>query len=404
MEKKQTIWTVLLSLLALMVLLASLWWRFYYAAQENVVHIPPANLDGISADQELREAVAAYNQRQLDKAIAHASEAIRLQPGNAKAYLYRGLLYAKKQEFDKAVADCNQVIRLNPGGAAGYYHRGLVQMEAKEHDKALADLNEALKLMAGKTESIEGPMISVERLDIHATRAKLYQLRQQYDLAIADTKEEIRLRLAKRDEELREHAPAAKAANSGAVLEAIRARYNPEFAKAGIRLGDLHLLAKSPDLAVTNFEAALKLEPKGQGKEKDTFASIRPAAHLGLAKARIAKKEYQAAIDHYTTVIRLDAKNQEGYNGLAWLLATCPEEKARDGPKAIEHATKVCEWTEWKNPGYLDTLAAALAEAGRFDEAVKQQQKAVELATQEQTASFKNRLNLYSGKTPFRDQ
>jgi WD40 repeat protein/tetratricopeptide (TPR) repeat protein len=94
-------------------------------------------------------------------------------------------------------------------------------------------------------------------------------------------------------------------------------------------------------------------------------------------------------------------------NSLAWLWATCPEEKYRNGTKAIEYATKACELATWENASYVDTLAAAYAEAGDFTSAVKWQKKAIELITEKNPAEwrleFQERLKLYESGKPYRE-
>ena len=63
----------------------------------------------------------------------------------------------------------------------------------------------------------------------------------------------------------------------------------------------------------------------------------------------------------------------------AWILATCPDAKIRNGEQAVMSAAKACELTEWKDVHCLTTLAAACSESGDFDGAVKWQQKAIDL-------------------------
>jgi len=93
-------------------------------------------------------------------------------------------------------------------------------------------------------------------------------------------------------------------------------------------------------------------------------------------------------------------------NGRAWLQATYLADELRNGPEAIENATKACELTNWQIPEYVDTLAAAYAETGDFDSAIKWQKKATELLTDEQRSlhrsDFEWRVKLYESRQPAR--
>jgi tetratricopeptide (TPR) repeat protein len=103
----------------------------------------------------------------------------------------------------------------------------------------------------------------------------------------------------------------------------------------------------------------------------------------------------------------LDEKNPDALNELAWLQATCPVAEVRNGAKAIEYATKACELTKWKTANDVDTLAAAYAEAGDFESAVKWQKEAINLLTGKEPAEwrsgFEARLKLYQSGKPYRE-
>jgi tetratricopeptide (TPR) repeat protein len=104
---------------------------------------------------------------------------------------------------------------------------------------------------------------------------------------------------------------------------------------------------------------------------------------------------YEQALADNLEALRLVPDDPRTLNNLAWLWATCPKPEWRDGPKAVEHARKACELTESREVGSLDTLAAALAACGQFEEAVQWQRRAVELAPEAEKADYQTRLALF---------
>jgi tetratricopeptide (TPR) repeat protein len=106
--------------------------------------------------------------------------------------------------------------------------------------------------------------------------------------------------------------------------------------------------------------------------------------------------------------VKLDPQSDDALNGLAWLLAACPEAKHRDGKRAVELATKACQLTGWKDVNCIDTLAVAYAETGDFDQAIKYEKQAIEGLTKDEDKKpgdeFRARLKLFEEKKPYHDQ
>jgi tetratricopeptide (TPR) repeat protein len=172
--------------------------------------------------------------------------------------------------------------------------------------------------------------------------------------------------------------------------EAIRLR--PQASAWYNNRGLIYAELKKYDEAIQDYTAALDLD-------EDSVL-----AHRNRAVAYIKKKQFAKAVTDYERAVELKPEVAFPHNGLAWLLATAPDEKVRNGKKALDHAKIACELSDYKNGGYLDTLAAAYAEVGEFDKAIEWQEKALKAGDfpLNDLEAAKKRLELFKQKTPYR--
>jgi tetratricopeptide (TPR) repeat protein len=158
------------------------------------------------------------------------------------------------------------------------------------------------------------------------------------------------------------------------------------------------------------YEDAFKTQAKAHSLEPDmpTFLTIFAEAQYSLGKYEDAVKMLTERLEISRRVLgEQDGSTLYLINQLAWWQATCPAAEARNSAEAVKNATRVCELTEWKKAQYVDTLAAAYAETGDFESAVKWQKKAISLLTKEDPAEwpaeFDGRLKLYESGKPYRE-
>jgi tetratricopeptide (TPR) repeat protein len=125
------------------------------------------------------------------------------------------------------------------------------------------------------------------------------------------------------------------------------------------------------------------------------------------AKAYFEKSDYSKAAARFAQGRQRSPRDPYVLNASAWFKATCPEGSYRNGKEAVEESAKACELSKWKNGDQIDTLAAAWAEVGDFNQAIKYQMQA--LATKPPAApdslkQMQKHLRSYQARKPFRQE
>jgi len=283
----------------------------------------------------------------VEQALDFFSQQIRAHPGDAFLYGARAFLWRDAQALDNALADYNQAIRLDPKDAAHYRGRGVVWHSKKEYDKALVDFDLAIRL---------DPRSALTYIARGSSRAS----KNEHTKAIADYSEAIWL------------DPLAIAAydNRGLAWHSKK-----EFQKA-----------------IIDYNLAIRLDPQ------------HTATFCNRGNAWAALGRFDKALADYDEAIRIDAKCACALGSRAWIWATCPDGRYRDGKRAVESATRACELTARRDAQMLEVLAAAYAEAGDFESAVTWQTRANSVHDDaDKKVKGAARLKLFEGKNPLRD-
>ena len=169
----------------------------------------------------------------------------------------------------------------------------------------------------------------------------------------------------------------------------------PSYAEAHYNLGDA--LSEQGKMAesIQHYEAALECKPDY------------PKAHNNLGKALLHEGSVDGAITHFQRAMEISPGYSPPYNNLAWVLATHPNKSVRNGARAVDLAKRAADLSVDKDPLILDTLAAAYAEAGRFPEAVRTENQAIEAARARSKSSLvttlEAHLELYQANQPLMD-
>ncbi|MCH2106258.1 MAG: tetratricopeptide repeat protein, partial [Planctomycetes bacterium] len=214
-----------------------------------------------------------------------------------------------------------------------------------------------------------------------------------------------------------------RAEEAVALLDAVL-KESPTYEPAHLYAGRAHLRLQNLDRALAHFQTNLKMVPGNwraqipvaqiltvQGKNEESLAAWQrvvelqpddPAQRIELAEAWRRMGYWGEMVAELEAALRLAPTDHNASAYLAWTLSTAPVEGARDGARAVKLAERALQAGETADR--VDTLGAALAEAGRYQEAARAVERAIALLPEdagELRAEYETRLALYRSGRPF---
>jgi len=293
-------------------------------------------------------ASALLRKGKVDEAVPVYEEILRRWPDHLQANLDLGSILLRKGQIDAGIAHFQRLLRVRPDYVEGHINLGMAAQLQGRTDDAIAHFQKALEIQPVSAET-------------HYNLANIMQAKGQVDAAV-------------------EHYEIAL-------------KTRPDFASAHHNLAMILFQRNQPEAAATHFRQIMELEPENV------------AACRNLALALIAAGKTGEAIRIFERALMVDPRNIGIADQLAFLLATSPDASVRNGARAVELANEANRLSGGNIPEILRTLAAAYAEAGRFPEAIASAEKALELATAQNTAlmnELRGHLALYESRSPLR--
>jgi tetratricopeptide (TPR) repeat protein len=167
--------------------------------------------------------------------------------------------------------------------------------------------------------------------------------------------------------------------------------------------------AHPKDIATLTQLALYYAAQRAHDKEIATYTAIlaenhdEPLVLRSRADAYLGVGKHAEAIADYERLVKIDANDSGVLNNFAWVLATSPRDKLRNGKRAIPMANEAGRLTEYKQAHILSTMAAAYAETGDFKTAIRWSEKAVQAGSEDEQPALKKELETYKAGKPVRE-
>jgi len=319
---------------------------------------------------------ALFDLGRENEAILHLNKAVKISPLFKDARCNLGKVFLKEGKFNEAIACFNEVIKQDEDFAEAHYNLGLALGKQKRYDEAIQHFNKVLKIDPHYPDAYKKIGLALYESGRNDEAIALFNRILQKNEGSAEAHYNLAVVLGRQkkfDEAIEHLAKALK--------------IDPNYPDARNRMGLAMLATDRFNEAIEYFKESLR----SNTRQAEVYANLGSTYHqLG---------EYEQAISNLTRAVELDPNNADTLNNLAWTLATVNDSSLQDANRAIGLARRACELTGDKKAEHLDTLAAAYAAAGRFEEAVKTAGQAIETAKTEGredlVSEIQGRMELY---------
>jgi tetratricopeptide (TPR) repeat protein len=320
------------------------------------VNIPPGGLTEIATPavdmyKKFDHAFDLGEKGQYQAAIAEWTELAAANPDDARIHNNLATALARAGKLAEAIPQYEKALELNPQFHAIHDSLGQALASAGRPDEAIAHFAKALEAYP-------------ESADLHDNLGRVLAMKDRLDDALAEFQKAAEL--------------------------------DPRSAEARNNVGRILASKGRLDDAIPYFQKAVEIDPD--------FAE----AHQFLGAALYyAHGQVREALAHWREVLRVRPDYVPALNEAAHVMAAGTDESARNGPEAVKLAERAVKLSGGQEAAYLDTLAAAYAEAGRFSEAVETARRGLEIATARGQSQLSEglaaRMRLYEAHKPYRD-
>jgi len=281
--------------------------------------------------------IALNEHGDIDGAITHYRQALDLRPSYGEAHYNLGRLLVQKGQVDEAVTHYEKALEINPADAEAHNNLGAALFASGRVAEAIAHYRKALAIRR-------------DYADASCNLASALLSNGDLDGAIAYYSDCLAV--------------------------------SPNQVEAQYNLATVLLRTGRTDDAMAHYQKVLELSPDNAD------------ARANLGSVFLAKGRVRDAVAQYRDVLRIAPDNMTAQSNLAWLLATAADPSLRNGSEAVllaERAESESSRSE-NHATVLRILAAAYAETGRFVEAKKTAEEALQAAEIQGKSTLSNAL------------